>query len=160
MLSPDGISYSFDERANGYSRGEGFGVVIVKRLTDALRHGDTIRGIIRATGSNQDGRTPGSTQPATTAQERLIQDTYKSANLNMSSARYFETHGIGIQVSDSTETQAIATAFRGCRLLSDPLYVGSVKSNIGHLEGVSGIASLIKIILILEKGLIPSNIWF
>ena len=83
MLPPDGIIHSFDHRANGYARGEGFGVVVVKRLDDALGHGDTIRGIVRATGSNQDGRTPGITQPDGAAQEKLIRDTYKAAGLDM-----------------------------------------------------------------------------
>ena len=160
MLSPDGISHSFDDRANGYARGEGFAVVIIKPLDDALRHGDTIRGIIRATGSNQDGRTPGISQPSGAAQERLIQDTYRLAGLDPGLTRYFEAHGTGTQVGDPTEAQAIATAFKSCRPLGSPLYVGSVKTNIGHLEGTSGLASLIKTILILEKGLIPPNIWF
>ena len=160
MLSPDGISYSFDDRANGYARGEGFGIVIVKRLDDALRHGDTIRGIIRATGSNQDGRTPGITQPDGAMQERLIRDTYQNAGLDIGPVRYFEAHGTGTQVGDPTEAKAIATAFKSSRPLGDPLYVGSVKTNIGHLEGASGIAGLIKTILVLEKGLIPPNIWF
>ena len=160
MLSPDGISHSFDDRANGYARGEGFAVVIVKRLEDALKHGDSIRGIVRATGSNQDGRTPGITQPSGAAQERLIRDTYKLAGLDMGLARYFEAHGTGTQVGDPTEAKAIASAFRDGRPLGDPLYIGSVKSNIGHLEGTSGLASLIKTMLILEKGLIPPNTWF
>ena len=160
MLSPDGISYSFDDRANGYARGEGFAVVVVKRLDDALKHGDTVRGIIRATGSNQDGRTPGISQPDGTAQERLIRDTYNIAGLDMGPTRYFEAHGTGTQVGDPTEAKAIATAFKDCRRSGEYLYVGSVKTNIGHLEGASGVASLIKTILILEKGLIPPSIWF
>ena len=160
MLSPDGISYSFDYRANGYARGEGFGVVVVKRLDDALRNGDTVRGIIRATGSNQDGRTPVITQPDGAAQEKLIRDTYKAAGLDMRLVRYFEAHGTGTQVGDPTEAKAIATAFMGHRPLGDALYVGSVKPNIGHLEGASGIASLIKTMMILERGVIPPNVWF
>ena len=160
MLSPDGISYSFDDRANGYARGEGFAVVLVKRLEDALKHGDAIRGIIRATGSNQDGKTPGISQPSGTAQERLIRQTYKAAGLDMGPVRYFEAHGTGTQVGDPTEAKSVASAFKGSRPPGDPLYVGSVKPNIGHLEGASGLASLIKTILILEKALIPPNIWF
>ena len=158
MLSPDGMSKSFDDRADGYARGEGFAVVVIKRLDDALKHGDTIRGIIRATGANQDGRTPGISQPSGAAQERLIRDTYSGLNLGLT--RYFEAHGTGTQVGDPTEAKAVATAFKSCRPLGSPLYVGSVKTNIGHLEGTSGLASLIKTMLILEKGLIPPNIWF
>ena len=160
MLSPDGVSYSFDDSANGYARGEGFAVMIIKRLDDALKHGDTVRGIIRATGSNQDGRTPGISQPSGAAQERLIRDTYRRAGLDLGLTRYFEAHGTGTQVGDPIEAKAIATAFKNCRPLGSPLYVGSVKTNIGHLEGTSGLASLIKTVLILEKGLIPPNVWF
>ena len=94
LLSPDGISYSFDSRANGYSRGEGFGVIIVKLLSKALQDGDTIRAIVRATGSNQDGRTPVITQPSVEAQKALIQDTYATARLNFDDTRYFEAHGM------------------------------------------------------------------
>lgn len=160
MLSPDGKCYSFDHRANGYARGEGFGVVIVKRLSDALDSGDTIRSIIRATGSNQDGRTPGITQPSEEAQLRLIKETYETAGLERKLTRYFEAHGTGTPTGDPIEASAIAAAFRGHRPHGEPLFVGSVKTNIGHLEGASGIASLIKTILILENGLIPPNIWF
>ena len=160
MLSPEGKCYSFDERANGYARGEGFGVVVIKRLSEALKNGDTIRAIIRATGSNQDGRTAGITQPSGDAQERLIRDTYQAAGLERKVTRYFEAHGTGTQAGDPIEAQAIASAFEGQRSQGEPLYVGSVKTNVGHLEGTSGIAGLIKAMLILEKGLIPPNIWF
>lgn len=93
FLSPDGISYAFDHRANGYSRGEGLGLVVIKLLSKAIKDGDTIRAIIRATGSNQDGRTPGITQPDPEAQIALIHDTYRSAGLNPRLTRYFEAHG-------------------------------------------------------------------
>ena len=160
MLSPDGICYSFDHRANGYARGEGFGVVLIKLLSEALRDNDPIRAIIRATGSNQDGRTPGITQPSGDAQERLIRETYEAAGLERKMTRYFEAHGTGTQIGDPTEARAIAAAFMSQRPPQEPLYVGAVKSNIGHLEGASGIAGLIKAILVLEKGVIPRNIWF
>lgn len=160
MLSPDGICYSFDHRANGYARGEGYGFLVIKRLSDALKDGDTIRAIIRATGSNQDGKTPGITQPNGDAQERLIRDTYRSAGLERKLTRYFEAHGTGTPTGDPIEARAIAMAFDGERSEDDPLYIGSVKTNIGHLEGASGIASLIKTLLVLEKGVIPPNVWF
>jgi acyl transferase domain-containing protein len=160
MLSPDGKCYSFDQRANGYARGEGFGVVIVKRLSDALTDRDTIRAIIRATGANQDGKTAGITHPSGSAQERLIRDTYREAGLALKVTRYFEAHGTGTRTGDPIEASAIAAAFHDQRLQGDPLFIGSVKSNLGHLEGASGIAGLIKTILVLEKGLIPPNIWF
>ena len=160
LLSPDGKCYSFDHRANGYSRGEGVGVVIIKRLDDALRDGDTIRAIIRATGSNQDGKTPVITQPNGDAQERLIRDTYRTAALDLKTTRYFEAHGTGTRIGDPTEARAIAAAFKGQRSPDAPLYIGAVKTNIGHLEGASGIAGLIKAILVLESGLIPPNLWY
>lgn len=93
FLSPDSRCYSFDDRANGYARGEGFGVVVLKRFCDAVRDGDTIRAVIRSTGSNQDGRTPGMTQPSRTAQETLIRETYEKAGLDPQFTRFFEAHG-------------------------------------------------------------------
>jgi acyl transferase domain-containing protein len=95
FLSPDSRCYSFDDRANGYSRGEGFGVVVVKRLSDALANNDTIRAIIRNTGSNQDGHTPGITQPSQGSQAALIKSTYERAGLSLEDTRYFEAHGTG-----------------------------------------------------------------
>lgn len=94
FLSPNDRCYSFDDRANGYSRGEGFGVVIIKRVSDAVRDGDTIRAVIRSTGSNQDGRTPGITQPSKEAQAVLIKETYEKAGLHFGSTRFFEAHGM------------------------------------------------------------------
>ena len=93
FLSPDSRCYSFDERANGYSRGEGFGVVVIKRVSDAIRDGDTIRAVIRSTGVNSDGYTPGITQPSTEAQESLIRETYRKANIDLEETRFFEAHG-------------------------------------------------------------------
>ena len=160
MLSPDGICYSFDERANGYARGEGIGVVVIKLLDQALKDHDTIRGVIRATGANQDGKTPSMTQPNEEAQEKLIRDTYTRAGLDRRLTRYFEAHGTGTQAGDPKEACAIVAAFKDQRPLGEPLYIGAVKTNVGHLEGASGIAGLIKTILVLENGLIPRNLWF
>ncbi|GIJ99437.1 type I iterative polyketide synthase [Aspergillus viridinutans] len=157
LLSRDSHSYSFDSRANGYARGEGIGVIVIKRLDSAIRDGDTVRAVIRSSSSNQDGKTPGITQPSKDAQVRLIRDTYKKAGLDMALTRYFEAHGTGTPVGDPIETRAIGTAFRRYRSPEEPLYVGSVKSNIGHLEGASGVAGVIKVILALEKGIIPPN---
>ncbi|KAE8137530.1 putative polyketide synthase [Aspergillus pseudotamarii] len=154
MLSPDGQCYSFDYRANGYSRGEGVAVLVLKRVTDAIRDNDTIRGIIRSTGCNQDGRTSSLTLPSSEMQARLIRDTYINGGLSMEPTRYFEAHGTGTPVGDPTEAKAIGSAFGQVRTLDDPLWVGSVKSNIGHLEGASGIAGVIRAMLILEKGII------
>lgn len=98
FLSKDSKCYSFDSRGNGYGRGEGFGVLVIKRLSDALLSNDVIRAVVRATGSNQDGRTPGITQPSLTAQERLIKETYRKAALDMGITRFVEAHGTGTLV--------------------------------------------------------------
>jgi acyl transferase domain-containing protein len=98
FLSPDGISYPFDVRANGYSKGEGHCVAVLKRVSDALRDGDTIRAVIRATGSNQDGRTPGITQPSEAAQKSLIHETYHKAGLETINTQYVEAHGTGTAI--------------------------------------------------------------
>ena len=157
MLSPDGNCYSFDHRGTGYGRGEGIGILVLKRLSDALRDRDTIRAIIRNTGCNQDGYTPGITQPNNTAQEALIKATYSRASLSMLPTRYFEAHGTGTPVGDPIECMALGDAFRKTRTSQDPLWVGAVKSNIGHLEGCSGIAAIVKTLLVLEKAHIPPN---
>ncbi|KAM0794237.1 reducing type I polyketide synthase [Usnea florida] len=157
FLSHDSRCFSFDHRANGYARGEGVSVVVIKRLSDAVRDGDTIRAVIRSTGSNQDGRTPGITQPDQNAQETLIRETYQKAGLDLSFTRYVEAHGTGTVIGDPTEARALGRAFRQHRSAKDPLFVGAVKSNIGHLEGASGLAGFIKAILVLERGIIPPN---
>ncbi|RYP51218.1 hypothetical protein DL768_003424 [Monosporascus sp. mg162] len=147
----------FDHRANGFARGEGVIVFVLKRLTDAARDGDMIRAVIRGTGSNQDGHTPGITQPSAVAQEHLIRKVYSSCNLGFGSTRYVEAHGTGTQIGDSTEMKALGRIFRSSRSSKDPLYVGSIKANIGHLEGGSGLAGILKSIQILERGIIPPN---
>ncbi|KAL5041185.1 hypothetical protein BDW71DRAFT_213267 [Aspergillus fruticulosus] len=157
FLSPDSRCYSFDHRGNGYARGEGFGVLVLKRVSDALRDGDTIRAVIRSTGSNSDGRTPGIAQPSGEAQEKLIKETYAKAYLDLGATRFFEAHGTGTAVGDPIEANAIGAAFSQYRSPDEPLYVGAVKSNVGHLEGTSGVAGVIKAVLALEKGVIPPN---
>ncbi|KAI0100021.1 putative polyketide synthase [Nemania sp. FL0031] len=157
LLSKDSRSYSFDHRANGYGRGEGVGVLVVQPLDEAIRDGRTIRAVIRSTCSNQDGKTLGITQPSKEAQYRLILDTYAKAGLTMDHTRYFEAHGTGTPLGDPIEAGAIGQAFRTFRSSQDPLYLGSVKSNIGHLEGGSGVAGVIKAILALENGVIAPN---
>ncbi|KAL2283045.1 hypothetical protein FJTKL_10160 [Diaporthe vaccinii] len=155
FLSKDSRSWSFDSRANGYARGEGHAVLVLKRLSDALQNGDTIRAVIRNTGSNQDGRTPGITQPNGDSQVDLIRRTYAQAGLDMHPTRFFEAHGTGTPVGDPIEANAIGVAFSQHRSSEDPLYIGAVKANIGHLEGCSGLAGVIKTILVLESGIIP-----
>lgn len=107
FLSHDSRCFSFDHRGNGYARGEGITVAVIKRLSDAIREGDTIRAVIRSTGSNQDGHTPGITQPDQSAQESLIRATYQKAGLDMSSTRYVEAYGTGTKLGDPIEARAL-----------------------------------------------------
>ncbi|PSN59370.1 lovastatin nonaketide synthase [Corynespora cassiicola Philippines] len=156
MLSPEGISHTFDDRANGYGRGEGIGCLIVKRLSDAIRDGDTIRCVIRGTGVNADGKTPSITQPSSTAQADLIVRTYKAAGLSMASTQYFESHGTGTPVGDPIEMSAIGSTLGASRADANlgPLYVGSIKPTVGHTEGCSGLAGVFKAITCLERGML------
>ncbi|CAG8889693.1 unnamed protein product [Penicillium egyptiacum] len=155
LLGTQGRSFSFDSRAEGYARGEGVGTVVVKPLSAAIRDGDTIRAVIRETGVNQDGRTPGITVPSADAQERLIREVYWRAGLDLEHTRFVEAHGTGTSTGDPIEAGALTRAFK-CRR-ETPLYVGAIKSSIGHLEGGSGVANVIKSILTLESGIIPAN---
>ncbi|XDG08296.1 hypothetical protein ABKA04_007911 [Annulohypoxylon sp. FPYF3050] len=157
FLSKDSRCYAFDHRANGYARGEGIGVIILKKLSLALRDGNTIRAVIRSTGSNEDGRTPSITFPSRSAQEELIRDTYRKAGLSLAYTRFFEAHGTGTAAGDPVEANAIGSVFRQYRTAESPVYIGAVKSNIGHLEWASGLVAVIKTILVLEKGIIPPN---
>lgn len=155
FLSPDGRCYSFDHKANGYARGEGFGCVLIKLAKKAVEDGDLIRAVVRGTGINQDGRTPSITQPSREAQMVLIRETYASAGLDLSTTDYVEAHGTGTAIGDPIEAASIGNVFRDHREATRPLHVGSVKSNIGHLEGASGLAGVIKTVLLLEKAVIP-----
>ncbi|KAI2470151.1 ketoacyl-synt-domain-containing protein [Annulohypoxylon bovei var. microspora] len=160
FLSPDGKCFTFDARANGYGRGEGIGIVVLKRLRDAIRDNDNIRGVIRGSSVNQDGRTPGITLPSSEAQLRNIKTVYKRAGLPVDNTAYVECHGTGTQAGDFRELKAISDAFCADRASSNPIYVGSIKTNIGHLEGCAGIAGLIKGILAIENGLLPKHLNF
>lgn len=156
LLGAEGKSMAFDRRANGYGLGEGVGTIILKPLSSAVRDGDTIRAVVRGTGLNHDGHTPGMTYPSATAQESLIRTTYKASGLNPRDTTYVESHGTGTQAGDFIECSAIAAAFETQQRQS-PFYIGAVKPNIGHLEGGAGIASVIKSVLMLESGVIPPN---
>ena len=139
FLSSEGRSFSFDHRADGYARGEGVGSLVIKRLPDAIRDGNTIRAIIRGTGVNQDGRTPGISMPSSTAQEALIKKVYSSAGLEYHDTMMVEAHGTGTAAGDPLEASAIARSFAS-RKSTIPLHIGAIKSGIGHLEGGAGIA--------------------
>jgi acyl transferase domain-containing protein len=139
FLSPEGKCFSFDHRADGYARGEGVGSLIVKRLSDAIRDGDTIRSVIRGIGVNQDGRTPGVSMPSSAAQESLMRKVYASAGLGFEDTMMVEAHGTGTAAGDPIEANALARTFAACKS-KIPLYVGAIKSGIGHLEGGAGVA--------------------
>ncbi|KAL1892848.1 Type I Iterative PKS [Sporothrix stenoceras] len=160
ILGSDGRCYTFDERANGYGRGEGTGVLILKRLKDAIAANDTIRAVIRATASNQDGHTQGITLPSQARQVQNMSDIYRNSGLDITRTAYMECHGTGTQVGDVKETQAAAELFCKHRTSENPLIIGSVKTNIGHLEGSAGVAGLIKGILVVERGFIPKHLNF
>jgi len=155
MLNDHGKSYSFDSRGSGYGRGEGVATLVLKRLDDALQAGDPIRAIICNTAINQDGKTFGITLPSEQAQEALQRFAYDEACIDPRDVGYIEAHGTGTSAGDYAEIKAIANVF--CANRKGPLHVGSIKSNIGHLEGASGLAGLIKAVLVLEKGFIPPN---
>ena len=158
FLSPDGRSKTYDSSANGYSRGEGAAVVILKPLEKALEDGDYIYGVIRGSAVNQDGHTNGITVPNGQAQEALMKEVYENAGISPSQICYFEAHGTGTPVGDPIEAGAIANALKEGRKDGDKCVIGSVKTNIGHLEAASGMAGLIKSCLILKNKQIPPHI--
>ncbi|KAI0432409.1 putative polyketide synthase [Xylaria sp. FL1042] len=161
MLSPDGRSYAFDARANGYGRGEGVAALVIKRLSDALAANDPIRAVIRETALNQDGKTDTITTPSGAAQVELMRECYRRAGLDPRGTQYFEAHGTGTQAGDPIEAGAMAAIFSGGEGRDNEahfLRIGSVKTNIGHTEAASGLAAIIKGVLCLEKGLIPPSV--
>ncbi|KAL9093844.1 MAG: hypothetical protein Q9165_003767 [Trypethelium subeluteriae] len=157
FLSPDGRSYTYDHRANGYARGEGAACLVLKSLADAVRDGDPIRAIIRNSGVNQDGKTNGITLPSGDAQSSLITSVYESAGLDPLDTSYVEAHGTGTAAGDPIEASALAKVFCKDRSVDQSLAVGSIKTNIGHLEGASGLAGVIKTVLMLENKFIVPN---
>ena len=158
MLSPDGRCKAFDAGANGFVRSEGVGAVILRPVGAALKAGDRIYAVIRATAANQDGRTNGITVPSQQAQEMLVRAACQSAGVPPGAIGYVEAHGTGTAVGDPIETAALGAALGEGR--KQPCLIGSVKTNIGHLEAASGIASLIKVALILKHKQIPPNLHF
>ncbi|RYO92343.1 hypothetical protein DL766_010347 [Monosporascus sp. MC13-8B] len=156
-LSPDGSCKTFSSAADGYARGEGIVAIYVKPLREALQHGNPIRAVIVGSAINSDGKTPGFTVPSSAAQESLIRHTYKVAGIpetDVSKTGLFECHGTGTPLGDSIETSAIARVFGE----TGGIHIGSVKPNLGHGEGVSGLTSVLKAVLALENRIIPPNI--
>ena len=160
MLSSDGRCKTFDAAADGYVRGEGCGVIVVKRLEDAVRDGDRIRAVIRGSAVNQDGASGGLTVPNGVAQQRVITDALKRAGVTPSEVGYLEAHGTGTSLGDPIEAQAAGAAYGTGRGADDPLLIGSAKTNIGHLEAAAGIAGVIKVVLSLEHETLPKHLHF
>jgi len=157
MLAPDGRCKAFDASANGFVRSEGCGVIVLKRLSDAVRDEDNILALIRGSAVNQDGRTSGLTVPNGPSQQAVIRQALENAKVEPSQVTYIEAHGTGTSLGDPIEVGALAAVF-GQR--EQPLMLGSVKTNIGHLEAAAGIASLIKVVLSLQHGEIPPHLHF
>ncbi|MFH8476549.1 beta-ketoacyl synthase N-terminal-like domain-containing protein [Streptomyces sp. NPDC018000] len=158
--SPDGRSKPFDASADGYGRGEGAGVLVLKRLSDAERAGDRVLAVIRGSGVSQDGRTEGIMAPNGEAQADLLRRTYERCCIAPGTVDYVEAHGTGTVAGDPLEIGALAAVFGADRPADSPCLIGSVKGNIGHLEAGSGIAGMIKTILALVHEEIPPSVHF
>ncbi len=159
MLSRAGRIAAFDSNADGFVRGEGAGIVLLKRLEDALRDGDRIYAVIKSTAVNQDGGTDSITAPNPAAQKAMLQEAVAKAGIGADEVAYVEAHGTGTPLGDPIEADAIGEVF-GRAHERGPLPIGSVKCNIGHLEPAAGIAGLIKTALVLARGEIPPSINF
>ena len=157
LFSGAGKSFAFDCRGSGFGRGEGVGCVVLKPLDEAIKANDAIRAVIVGSGVNQDGKTNGITMPNRDAQVSLMKSVYERSGLDVAETGYVECHGTGTKAGDPIEAAALHEVFGEGRSARQPLYIGSVKSNIGHLEGASGIASVMKTAMMLEKDFILPN---
>jgi len=160
MLAPDGRCKTFDSRADGFARGEGCGVLLLKRLSDAVSAGDRILAVVRGIATNQDGRSGGLTVPNGPAQEAVIRAALADAGVQPGDVDYVEAHGTGTSLGDPIEVRALAAVYGGGRTADSPLWVGSVKTNIGHLESAAGIAGVIKVILSMLHERLPQHLHF
>ncbi|MGZ2749831.1 type I polyketide synthase [Burkholderia stagnalis] len=159
-LSPTGRCHTFDAAADGYLRGEGAGVIVLKRLSDAHANGDRILAVIRGTAINHDGASSGLTVPNGRAQERLLEAALNDAGVDADAIGYVEAHGTGTPLGDPIELAALSKVYGRGRTEQQPLLVGSVKTNIGHLEAAAGIAGLIKSVLMLQHQRVPASLNF
>ncbi|MGV9249503.1 type I polyketide synthase, partial [Streptomyces sp. NPDC003710] len=157
MMSPDGRCKPFDAAADGYVRAEGCGMIVLKRLADARRDGDRVLAVIRGSAANQDGHRSGLTVPHGPSQQDVIRQALRDAGAEPHEIGYVEAHGTGTALGDPIEAAALGAVFAG---RTRPLVVGSVKSNMGHLESAAGIAGVIKAVLALRAGAIPPNLHF
>ena len=160
MLSADGKCKTFDSKADGYVRSEGCGIIILKRLSDALKDGNNILGVIKGSAVNQDGSSGGFTVPSGDSQTRLMEKALRNAGVSANSIDYIETHGTGTSLGDPIEVGAISDVYSKGRDNTNQLLLGAVKSNIGHAETAAGIAGLIKILLSFQHNSIPANLHY
>jgi len=160
MLSSDGRCKTFDASANGYVRGEGCGMVVLKRLSDAIADKDTVLAVIRGSAVNQDGPSGGLTVPNGISQQAVIEQALASAKVSPEMIDYVEAHGTGTPLGDPIEVNALASVFGASHSSERPLAIGSVKTNIGHLESAAGIAGLIKLVLALQHQKIPKQLHY
>ena len=160
MLSPDGKCKAFSAEANGFVRGEGAGIVLLKPLSQAIADGDPIQGVILGSALNQDGHTNGISLPCPAAQAQLVRDACVDAGILPADIGFVEAHGTGTAVGDPIEATALADALCGGRAADAPLLIGSVKTNLGHLETAAGVVGLIKAALVLKRGQIPPSLHF
>jgi epothilone polyketide synthase D len=159
-VAPDGRCKTFDASANGYARGEGCGMVVLKRLSDALASSDRVLGVLRGTAANHDGRASGISVPSGPAQQAVIRAALADAGLAGTDIGYVEAHGTGTVLGDPIELRGVEAVLGAGRDEDDPLYMGSVKTNIGHLEAGAGVAGLIKALLVVSRGEIPPSLHF
>ena len=159
-LAADGRCKTFDAAADGFGQGEGCGVIVVRRLSDALARHDNILAVIRGSAVNHDGHSSGLTVPNAAAQEQVIRDALATARVEPRQMSYVEAHGTGTSLGDPIEIESLAAVLCRDRSRDDPLHVGSVKTNVGHLEAAAGIAGLIKVVLALRHGQIPPHLHF
>ena len=158
MMATDGRCKAFDSSADGFVRGEGCGMIVLKRLSDALADGNNIQAVILGSAVNQDGRSSGITAPNGLAQQAVIRAALESAGLSSSQVDYVETHGTGTSLGDPIEVNALGAVLGPGRSRMNLLKIGSVKANLGHLEGAAGVAGLIKLVLALHYGQIPPQL--
>ena len=159
-MSPTGACHAFDDAADGFVRGEGCGVAVLKRLSDAQRDGDRILAVVRGSAVNQDGRSNGLMAPNPAAQAAVLRAACADAGVTPSEVDYVEAHGTGTLLGDPIEARALGAVYGRGRQPDAPLLVGAVKTNLGHLEAAAGIVGLIKAALALQRGAIPANLHF
>ena len=160
MMAPDGRCKAFDARADGFVRAEGAGLVVLKRLSDAQADGDEVLAVIRGTAINQDGRSNGLTAPNGPAQEAVLRSALANARVAPHEVAYVEAHGTGTSLGDPIEIRALGAVLGAGRSADRPVVVGSLKTNIGHLESAAGVAGLIKVVQALRHGQIPAQLHF